>query len=77
MASNFLDVFTHTTGITMSEIWIPIKDAFPSELVLLTDDDGINVYSGFWDDDCWNIGLEFDPSNWWPTHWMPLPDPPK
>lgn len=57
----------------MTDQWYPIETA-TGEYVLLTDGD--NVYGGEWDDDHWNIGVaDYDPSNWWPTHWKPVSIP--
>lgn len=58
----------------MSE-WQPIETA-PKEgaLVLLWIEGGVEI--GFWNGKTWDDGNFYDDIGT-PTHWMPLPEPPK
>ena len=61
----------------MSE-WISVKDRLPEDdlLVLITDGLSLGDYEiarwngSYWTRKAWPLGYE-------PTHWMPLPEPPK
>jgi hypothetical protein len=66
----------------MSE-WQPIETAPRDETYILGYADGEMTVVHWRDYDgegCWQLavsGLHADDGEWWPTHWMPLPKPPK
>lgn len=57
----------------MSE-WIDVRDRLPEERVHVL---AYSMYRKAYAED-WQVGGEwFGHSSWNPTHWMPLPEPPK
>lgn len=63
--------------------WQPIETAPIGDFILIYGEDAgePRVYAAFYDDDDWFDSEASSKSltsfGWFPTHWMPLPDPPK
>lgn len=59
--------------------WQPIETA-PKDGTHVLAYDGSNMTTVKWDRDYWALieqGYYAEDNEWWPTHWMPLPKPPK
>lgn len=68
-------------GAVTEQSWQPIETAPKGEHVLLYDPswegDVPNIYIGGWTGSCWCVCHEADMDVIEPTHWMPLPSPPR
>jgi hypothetical protein len=58
--------------------WKPIETAPKDGTTIITwEPDGKGVYFEWWDEDSWYYDEEWGNGSKNPTHWMPLPEPPK
>lgn len=64
--------------------WRPISTAPKQQTVLVAGGDALYPVTASWDgghgeDDCWWVDGQDDAhcEIGWPTHWMPLPEPPE
>jgi len=65
---------------TRADVWLPIESAPKAESILIFDDSEKRQFVGYVDDvgDVWaDIHGEDDTICCVPTHWMPLPKPPR
>lgn len=56
--------------------WQPIETAPKDGTQILLGKVGGSMIVGFWNGYAWDDG-DFDSNVSWPSHWMPLPEPPK